>query len=293
MSNLIIIYIPVLHAGYEKFLKEHSQIGDVIYLLDGGYVASNFPELEKLNRDLSSVDPLVVRAGLIQIFGDTRKFRILNQQNRIDLVISDIVSRAGSVIMHDDDISSVLLENIDTNLRLKVILKKSFLRWDKNASLLEKSINVPVISSKDLPNQITDELIRQMEKSFDWWRQVACVVFDKNYNIILAAYNRHNPSDLALNIFGDPRFNFKPGEHIENCSAIHAEAWVIAQAAREGISLKGMNILVSDFPCPVCAKSIAEVEFKNLLYVRGYSKVDGQKTLEDRGVNIQKIVFEQ
>lgn len=290
--NAIIIYVPVVHQGYIDFLREHSSDRDIIILVDVPELLKEFPKedaIEHLNRDLRALDSKMIARFLDDYF------TVYDMSRSVDIAtwvtLEESPYKYQEIIMPDDDISAFILEKIP-ELQSIVQLEKMFLRWDKNASLLEKEVNVPAISINEFHPSVVSELKFQIGRSVDWWRQVACVVFDDTGKIFLAAYNRHYPNDLALNIFGDPRFNFKPGEHIENCTAIHSEAWVIATAARVGIPLKDMHMLVSDFPCPVCAKSIAETEFKNLYFVRGYSKIDGQKTLEDRGIKIQKVLFE-
>ena len=58
-------------------------------------------------------------------------------------------------------------------------------------------------------------------------------------------------------MFGDPRSNFDAGKNIELSKFIHAEASLIAQAAKQGAKLEGASIYVTTFPCPVCARLVA------------------------------------
>lgn len=57
--------------------------------------------------------------------------------------------------------------------------------------------------------------------------------------------------------------------------AIHAEASVLAQAASEGIALKGCDIYVTTFPCLICARSLLKAGIKRLYYMSDYT--DGNK----------------
>lgn len=297
MKKTLIIYLPALHQGYINFLKEHTSVGSRVILINGSAFAKKYPLVEHLERDLRAIPTIVIHTLLeslfqeCDIFGQKAGHRDIRIAADIDQ-LNILLPLNGEIIMSDDDVTSLILDEIP-QLQDRVNLQKMFLRWDKNASLLENEVNVPIISENALPRNVVMELKNQIGKSIDWWRQVACVIYDDAGKVLLATYNRHLSNDLVLNIFGDPRFNFKPGEHIENCTAIHSEAWAIAQAAREGISLKGLNMIVSDFPCPVCAKSIAETGIKKLFFVRGYSKIDGQKMLEDRGIELQKVVFQK
>jgi dCMP deaminase len=295
----VFIYVPALHQGYLDFLDKHLKDGDELYLLNMKevYRRDNIKEFEHLQRDLRAMSTDLVFEWVKMYFKE-KKFNvhvgILKTISSVNFYAEHHIQKSEAIIMPDDDVTATILDILPHVKNYKdLILEKMFLRWDKNASLLEVNVDAPTISSNDLPQNIVDELQKQIGKSVDWWRQVACVIYNDQGEILFATYNKHLPTDLSLNIVGDPRFNFKPGEHIENCTAIHSEQWVIAYAAKKGIALEGMNMFVSDFPCPVCAKSIAETGIKNLFFVRGYSKIEGQKTLEDRGILLQKVRLEK
>ena len=85
---------------------------------------------------------------------------------------------------------------------------------------------------------------------------------------------------------GDPRNNFHKGDHIEISTAIHAEAQMIAEAARKGVSLEGADMYVTVFPCPPCAKLIAFSGIKNLYCGGGYGVLDGEAVLKSKDVKI-------
>ena len=73
------------------------------------------------------------------------------------------------------------------------------------------------------------------------------------------------------------------------CSSDLAEAGMIAEAAKKGVSLEGTEMYVTDFPCPVCAKQIAYSGVKKLYYTKGYSVLDGERILKDNGVRIIQV----
>jgi dCMP deaminase len=191
--------------------------------------------------------------------------------------------------MPHEDVSLLILEKLP-QLKSVTTLVDVSLRWDKNKSLLHQDPGVPSVLSSTIDNSVVEALNQEMGKSVDWWRRVACIVFKGN-EVVMGAYNTHLPSNGALNIFGDPRFNFSPGEHVECCTAIHAEASLIAHAARAGVSIKGLSMLVSDFPCPTCAKLIAHTGIKELYFMKGYSQVAGKEVLEAAGITLRQITF--
>jgi dCMP deaminase len=54
--------------------------------------------------------------------------------------------------------------------------------------------------------------------------------------------------------------------------ASHAEANLVAFAAREGISTKGCTVFVTHFPCAACARSLIQAGVANLVYGPGTTK---------------------
>jgi dCMP deaminase len=103
---------------------------------------------------------------------------------------------------------------------------------------------------------------------------------------VYKAHNLYVPADQTPYDEGDPRSNFTGGKHFESSLAIHAEAQLVAQAAKEGISLKGVDIYCDTFPCPPCAKQLAYSGVKRVFYRNGYSVLDGERILKSQGVEI-------
>jgi len=77
-----------------------------------------------------------------------------------------------------------------------------------------------------------------------------------------------------------------PGERQDIANTIHAEQYIISQAAKEGIFTKGLSLYVTTFPCPVCAKLIACSGIQHLYFGEGGSNFDARKVLESVGVTI-------
>ena len=70
---------------------------------------------------------------------------------------------------------------------------------------------------------------------------------------------------------------------------MHAEAAVIAEAAKKGIATQGCDVYATTFPCPTCAKLIAAAGIKKLYYQDGYALLDGENVLKSAGVKIIKV----
>jgi dCMP deaminase len=114
-------------------------------------------------------------------------------------------------------------------------------------------------------------------------------VIGDDKTIKISGHNGPFPTEYTTLLEGDPRITANRGELIDLSKDIHAEQSVITEAARHGISLEGLSMVVSMFPCPICAKLIAASGIKSCYFVEGYATLDGQKDLKDAGVEIVRI----
>jgi dCMP deaminase len=121
--------------------------------------------------------------------------------------------------------------------------------------------------------------------SSDWWRQVGAIAV-RDGQIVGQAWNRHHPTEYAPYIDGDPRDSFSRGVRADLSTAMHAEAAVIAGAARTGTSLDGADLFVTTFPCPACARLIAEAGLRRCYFAGPYSVLDGEDVLRAAGVEL-------
>ena len=173
--------------------------------------------------------------------------------------------------------------------RAEVLYDTAFLRWDKTRTvkLLEPEPGRTVPETEayaDLANAAEAEAA----KSVDWWRQVGAAIAFAD-GTLTAAHNHHLPHPMAPYEAGDPRSNFFKGVHLELSTAVHAEAQLIATAAREGRSTEGAVVYVTDFPCPPCARLLAGAGITRLYYRSGYAVLDGQAVLEAAGVELVSL----
>ncbi len=275
MHCAVIAYIPAIHRGYIDFFRKYP---GTLYVLDEELVA----EVPRMERDIRALAPIEVKALLegLKIF---EEIRVLDKS-----ILPQIQSEILSIVMPDEDVSRQFAE---THLPGKgVEFVSVFLRWDKQIST--KEFEVPqdrIISYDEAHKELMVAVSREAEKSPDWWRQIGAIIV-RDGKPLLAGFNRPIPSkDYTFGPFGDPRSNFDAGERIEFAKALHAEAAVIAQAARQGIPLEGASLYVTTFPCPVCAKSIAEAGIKRVYYSKGYSLLDAEDVLRAYGVEIVMV----
>lgn len=272
----VVCFVPALHAGYISFFKKHP---GTLYLLDSDFI-QDFPKLERDLRQTNAED----MKKAISALGIFNKVEVLHVA---DMPRFAEIAGTGEIVMPDDDISRELKEKYFG--ALPVTLESIFLRWDKQISTTDNVVPPDrIISSDDFDKECIAAANDAAKKSSDWWRQVG-VAAVKDGKIVLLGYNKHMPSDMSLDAYGDPRSNFDAGIRIDLSTAVHGEAALIARAAREGIALNGTFFYVTTFPCPACAKLIVEAGAKKVFYEKGYSLLDAEQILKSAGIEIVMV----
>lgn len=71
--------------------------------------------------------------------------------------------------------------------------------------------------------------------------------------------------------------------------ATHAEANLIALAAREGVRTQGATIAVTHFPCVHCARLIIRSGFAMVYYIEEYAGSPARPLLEMAGVKVCQL----
>ena len=268
-NKALVAYVPALHAGYLAFFKKHQPV--TIFVLGKSFVDA-YP---RLNRDLRALAPEEVVTGLSAL-GFTAHV----------LEIPDVgkVSEYTEIILPDEDVSRDFAEKYLAGRAL--VLENIFLRWDGNMPDRQKEISPDRITSTDeLDKEFMLNAFAESEKSADWWRQIGAVLV-KDKKVVCKGHIRYFPSDLALDVFGTPRSNYDFGQRSDVYISMHAEADIIAQAAQEGISLRGASVYSSTFPCINCAFLLARSGISKLFYTKGYSNLDSEEVLKSAGIEI-------
>lgn len=277
----VCVYIPVLHRGYMNFLKKY-QDAEQFFVFDGDVIA----EFDWLCKDIRSLSPAEVVAGLGAVLkedGLKVPVRLLPLEQLLQMSEQDNLR----IVMPDEDMTRTIAERYLASA--EVMFDTVFLRWEKNNTLQEQDVQPDqTLPLDDFHHQMMSYASALREQSADWWRQVGAVLVQDG-EILLAAYNQHVPDQYQTLFQGDPRGNFKKGQFIELTTAMHAEAAVIAEAARRGTSLDGVELYVTTFPCPNCAKLIAYSGIQKIYFQEGYSMVDGESILKEKGVEIVEV----
>jgi dCMP deaminase len=288
MSEVVIAYIPVLHEGYLRFLDAHAR-GRPLFLIGPELYADYRP----LAKDIRCLDAELVAAA-VDAWEICSGVSVLDERSAASLA-----EEGPSITLPDEDVSHQVVERYFA--RCEVRYDTALLRWDKSrsvrmlvldeahrASAARHASGEELASGGVLLADLAAAAQAQAGASVDWWRQVGATIRFAD-GTIAAAHNEHNPHRLSAYAVGDPRSNFSKGVGLELSTATHAEARLIAQAARDGDSTNGAVMYVTDFPCPPCAKLIAAAGVSKLYFREGYAVLDGQDVLEAAGVEIVQV----
>lgn len=270
-----ILYLPVVHAGYEDFLTRHAD-SDEILLLGRGF-AEVFPKLAK---DIRGLAPERAARHARLIVPGT-EVRVLEPA---DLAAGAV--RAGLVVLPDEEIMHLLAARPDFPDEAELRFESTFLRWDREWSRAGRPAGFDErISRAKLDRRFMTAARREAGRSSDWWRQVGAVAA-RDGEVLRVAHNHHHPTEYTPYIDGDPRNDFSRGVRTDLSTAIHAEASLVAGAAGEGTSLAGADLYVSTFPCPGCARLVVEAGFRACYFAGPYSMLDGEEILRAGGVEL-------
>jgi len=294
VREVVVAYIPVLHEGYVRFLESHGR-GRPLFLIGPELYADYRP----LAKDIRCLDAELA-ASAIAAWGICSEVSVLDEQRAVGLA-----EESPRITLPDEDVSHQVVERFFA--RCEVRYDSVFLRWDKSRSVrllvpwasangsadAATSANAAMAAGERAPagEEIADIVgaaQAQADTSVDWWRQVGAAIRFPDGTIAGAA-NEHNPHRLSAYAVGDPRSNFFKGVGFELSTATHAEARLIAQAARDGVATEGAVMYVTDFPCPPCAKLIAGAGVAKLYFREGYAVLDGRDVLEAAGVEIVQV----
>ena len=270
----VLLYLPVLHAGYEDFLTRHGD-ADEILLLGRGFQQA-YPSLAK---DIRALPPERA-AGYLRLVVPRARVTVIEPPDLPGALTGD------RIVMPDEEITRDLARQLDLGEGRAVMLDRTFLRWDREWAAAQAPVSFDgEITAAELPRELIGAAEAIAARSSDWWRQVGAVAA-RDGQLIACAWNQHRPSEYAPYFSGDPRDGFTRGVRADLSTAIHAEAALIARAARDGVSLGGADLYTTTFPCPACARLVAEAGFARCYFAGQYSVLDGEQVLRAAGVTL-------
>ena len=271
----ILAYIPVLHAGYEHFLRKHDDAEEL--LLIGREFAAIYPALAK---EIRALDPADVASYLRCSFPGLR-IRVVQPDDLAGQLVAD------TLVAPDEEMMRAIVGRwaLDAGER-RVRYDATFLRWDRKWSLEARPAEYDgSVTADGFARMVAGLAEIEGNRSSDWWRRVGAAIV-RDGRLLEIAHNTHQPTEYAPYIDGDPRNEFHRGIRPDLSTAIHAEAEVIGRFARTGRATLGADIYVSAFPCPPCARLIAAAGFRRCFFRGSYAVLDGERVLRDAGVEV-------
>jgi len=263
----ILLYLPVIHAGHEGFFGRHPDVDEVLLL------GSGFGELfRSVAKDIRAL-PAERAAQLLQVILPDTRIRVIQPADLPAALTAE------TLIVPDEDVTRSLASEGHFKSVRNLIFDKTFLRWDRDWSRAQRPARFDgKVAVGGLPHAFLAQAQGLSDRSSDWWRQVAAIAA-RGDEVLGFAWNHHHPTEYSPYIDGDPRDGFSRGVRADLSTAIHAEASIIAQAARDGVVLCGADLYVMTFPCPPCARLIAEAGFRRCFFAGPYSVLEGENVL--------------
>jgi dCMP deaminase len=264
----VLLYLPVIHAGYERFLDRHRDAVSVLLL--GSTFAADYPAMTKEIRALppARAAEYLVSAGY--------PARVVEVDDLPDAVNGNLL------VVPDEEI----MRSLVAAYGFDAVFERTFLRWDRAWSAAGRPASFTgSVSAEDVDRRFAALATDEATRSSDWWRQVGAVAV-RSGSVLLSAHNEHRPTEYTPYVDGDPRNDYSRGVRTDLSTAIHAEAAIVARAARDGLSLRDAEIYVTTFPCPACARLIAEAGFARCYFAGPYAVLDGDEILRAAGVEL-------
>jgi dCMP deaminase len=275
MDEQVLLYLPVIHAGYEAFLDRHRSAREI--LLIGSSVIAQFPVLAK---EIRALAPERAAQYLAAVAPAGQRVRVVEA----DTIAAEV--SAAYLIVPDEEVTRGVVGAYGLAVGRDVQFERTFLRWDREWSRAQRPLGfVADAEIAEEARRFVAEALKLADGSSDWWRQVGAIAV-RDGNVLYSEHNRHAPTEYAPYFNGDPRNNFRRGVSIELSTATHAEAAIVAGAARDGVSLAGADLYVSTFPCPGCARLVAVAGFRRCVFAGPYSMLDGEDVLRSAGVEL-------
>ncbi len=274
--HTLLAYVPVLHQGYYHFFT-HLPGTKKLYLIPSE-IAAQYTPVHKEIRALSE-ERILEAISSWHIFESVAFITKEHAQ--------ELSAQRAPLVISDELVSKEFCAECAPNCPCTPT--SIFLRWDR-ASATAEYLPHPesTLTFQSFSDQWMQDATHEGLRSSDWWRQVGAVLV-KDGLCLASVHNTHLPTEQQPYIDGDARAHFHKGDHLELTTAIHAEAKLIAEAAKSGTSLEGCDLYVTDFPCPPCAKLIAFAGIKTVYYHKGYAVLDGESILQSRGVKIIQV----
>ncbi|KKU91615.1 MAG: hypothetical protein UY23_C0001G0221 [Candidatus Jorgensenbacteria bacterium GW2011_GWA1_48_11] len=269
----LVLYAPVIHAGYLEFFKRHRN-AKTLYILGRGII-DQFTELHK---EIRALDPEITKK-FVETLGIFEHIKVLKPNTITDL-------KDYKIITADEPISRRFAKKyLQKN---KIVFDSIFLKWDEK-NVYSRNLPKNAETSKTAFDRKMMKLaLKESTGSGDWWRQVGAIIV-KNKKVILRDSSHHLPSDHTPYIEGNPRDFIEAGKKRDLSTSIHVEQLLIAEAAKRGLNLNGSSIYVNVFPCVPCAQIISQSGIKKCFFQTGNAYLNVERVFRAAGVKLIRV----
>jgi hypothetical protein len=197
MGTQVLLYLPVLHAGYDTFLDRHRDTGEVLLL--GTSFGAEFPVLRK---ELRALDPDRATRYLSATGPPAR----VVQRHELAAAVTGTV-----LVVPDEKLMRELVARYRLDAGRRVRFERTFLRWDRTWSTAARPAGYDGrVATGTLAQELLGVAVEQTQYSSDWWRQVGAVAA-RNGAILDRSHNEHQPTGYTPYLDGDPRNEFSRG----------------------------------------------------------------------------------
>jgi dCMP deaminase len=271
----LLAYVPAITRGYHDLLTAERY--DEILLPSKGITEC----VSSLHKDIRAL-PTGLTARIIEGIVEC-PVRIVSLAEIAMRVTDDSIFD-----MPNDEVTEYITKSLNMpETRVRKI--NTFLRWHRLNIKENSEVRFDSqITIDDIPIHIIERMHAEQGSSNDWWRQVGSVLVN-NDSVVIGAHNHYVPGMYSAEIDGDVRAQASKGVSMDILNAQHSEASLIAQAARAGIKVDGMDVYMTTFPCPSCAKLLAESGIKRVYFFDGYAVGDGFEVLKSMGIEIVHV----
>jgi len=278
VTSAVFLYLPVLHAGYAALLTGSDPALDHVYLV-GRSFESEFPVLRK---EIRALEPEMA-ARLVRTLLPAATVSVA-ETGDLDAVLA-----ASRLVVPDESLMRELVERADPAALERIEWRRTFLRWDREWSK-PQAVDSPVTQAPVGAREAMRAARLEAGRSSDWWRQVGTVLRLRDGRE-LVGHNHHHPTDYTPYLDGDPRNDYSRGVRADLSTAAHAEATVLAEAARVGASTEGSTMFVTTFPCPACARLIAMSGVAECFFEAEYADLAGEQVMRAAGVALHRVTW--
>lgn len=302
------MWVPVPHQGYYKFIERHPDVGKIL-IFDESIIDAMAKKKgqEYLNRSSIPAIESIYSAQTLRSMGiksvsqysgklcTVSQERFSNDDSNKEFLVG--LGTFDKIILPYEDVSFFFKEDYLKPLGLEEkvdMTDKAFLRHNGAIPQFEQvKPDREITSPSSFLVSVLEDGNEEAQHSSDHWRGVGAVLFDEeNKKILFRGFNKHTPYEHLPNIYGDARASFVAGTSPDLITAIHAEQLIFSQALLEGQSTKGLSIYVTTYPCPVCAKIIANSGIKRVYYTQGYSVMEqAGSVLKAKNVEIVHVPY--